>query len=271
MSASKSELLAIDVRQSTVKMCASAKAAHVGSSLSSVDILSVLYGGASNACPDRVDSPDRDIIIMSKGHAAAATYAVLGHAGYFPLEWLDAYCSDGGPLGGHVTKGSVPGVELSTGSLGHGLPFATGIAIARSRQGNPGRIFVVMSDGECDEGSNWEAALLAGHHRLDNLTVLIDRNGIQSLAGTEQTVRLEPLAEKWTAFGWSVHDVDGHNHVEISAALERAQSEAKPTVLICRTVKGKGVSFMEDQILWHYRPPSESELMAALSELGGAP
>jgi len=251
-------------------MCGHAKAAHIGSSLSVIDILAVLYSGAANINPNMVDYPDRDIVIVSKGHAAAATYAVLGHAGYFPLEWLDEYCSDGGSLGGHVTKGRVPGVELSTGSLGHGLPFATGIAIARSRQGKPGRIFVVMSDGECDEGSNWEAALLAGHHRLGNLTVLIDRNGVQSLADTEQTVRLEPLAEKWTAFGWSVHDVDGHNHAEIRAALKRAKNEAQPTVLICRTVKGKGVSFMEDQILWHYRPPSESELIAALSELGGA-
>lgn len=253
-----------------MRMCFSAKAAHVGSSLSSVDILSVLYSGGSNAHPDQIASPDRDIVIMSKGHAAAAAYAVLGHAGFFPLDWLNEYCSDGGPLGGHVTKGRVPGVELSTGSLGHGLPFATGIALARSRQGNPGRVFVVMSDGECDEGSNWEAALLAGHHRLGNLMVLIDRNGIQSLAGTEQTVRLEPLADKWAAFGWAVHDVDGHNHEEIGDALERARAAVQPTVLICRTVKGKGVSFMEHQVLWHYRPPAEAELTAALSELGDA-
>lgn len=242
----------------------------MASSLSSVDILSVLYAGGSNVHPDQVEAPERDVVIMSKGHAAAAAYAVLGHAGFFPLEWLDEYCSDGGPLGGHVTKGRVPGVEISTGSLGHGLPFATGIALARSRQGNPGRVFVVMSDGECDEGSNWEAALLAGHHRLGSLTVLIDRNGIQSLAGTEQTVRLEPLADKWAAFGWSVHDVDGHDHEEIAEGLGRARDEVQPTVLICRTVKGKGVSFMENQVVWHYRPPDEAELTAALSELRDA-
>ena len=242
----------------------------MGSALSSVDILSVLYTGGSNAHPDRISSPDRDIVIMSKGHAAAAAYAVLGHAGFFPLEWLDEYCTDGAPLGGHVTKGRVPGVELSTGSLGHGLPFATGIAIASVRKESPTRVFVVMSDGECDEGSNWEAALLAGHHRLRNLTVLIDRNGIQSLGGTEQTVKLEPLADKWAAFGWAVHNVDGHNHEEISEALLRARAEPQPTVLICRTVKGKGVSFMENQVVWHYRPPGEAELTAALYELRDA-
>lgn len=270
MAASRAALLAADARRSVVRMCSSAKAAHVGSALSCIDILSVLYAGGSNAHPDQVSSPDRDIVIISKGHAAAAAYAVLGHAGFFPLEWLDEYCTDGGPLGGHVTKGRVPGVELSTGSLGHGLPFATGIALARARTGNPGRVFVVMSDGECDEGSNWEAALLAGHHRLSSLTVFIDRNGIQSLAGTEQTVRLEPLAAKWAAFGWAVFDVDGHDHEEIMEALRQAQAEVAPTVLICRTLKGKGVSFMENQILWHYRPPDEAELTAALAELTDA-
>jgi transketolase len=248
-------------------MCASARAAHIGSSLSVIDILSVLYSGAANVSPDRVTDPERDLVIVSKGHAAAGVYAVLGNAGFFPIEWLDGYCADGGPLGGHVTKGSVPGVELSTGSLGHGLPFGTGSALARRRRGLAGRIYVIMSDGECDEGSNWEAALLAAHHELTHLTVLIDRNGIQSLDTTERTVRLEPLADKWEAFGWHVLDVDGHDHDALARALHQTESDARPSVLICHTVKGKGVSFMEDQVLWHYRPPTGDSLEAALLEL----
>lgn len=262
-----SDELASRSRVSAVKMCGTAKAAHIGSSLSMIDILAVLYSGAANIDRSTVDDADRDIVIVSKGHAAAGVYAVLGNAGFFPVEWLDNYCVDGGPLGGHVTKGRVPGVELSTGSLGHGLPFGVGVALGRSRQGQPGRVFVVMSDGEQDEGSNWEAALLAAHHKLVNLTVIIDRNGIQSLDTTEATVRLEPLADKWKAFGWYAVDVDGHDHGAIAEALQSATNRPKPTVVIAQTVKGKGVSFMEDHVLWHYRPPTGDALATALAEL----
>ena len=262
-----SQLLSSRSRISAVTMCGTAKAAHIGSSLSIVDVLAVLYTGAANIHPTNVNDSDRDIVIVSKGHAAAGTYATLGNAGFFPMEWLDGYCVNGGPLGGHVTKGRVPGVELSTGSLGHGLPFGVGVALGRSRQGRKGRVFVVMSDGEQDEGSNWEAALLAGHHELTNLTVIIDRNGIQSLDSTEATLRLEPLAAKWSAFGWATIDVDGHNHAAIGAALQDAASDPRPTVVIAKTVKGKGVSFMEDQVLWHYRPPTGDAFVSALSEL----
>lgn len=249
-------------------MCGHAKAAHIGSSLSVIDILAVLYSGAANIDPSTVDDPDRDVVIVSKGHAAAGVYAVLGNAGFFPLDWLDNYCVDGSPLGGHVTKGRVPGVELSTGSLGHGLPFGVGVALGRMRQGRGGHVFVVMSDGEQDEGSNWEAALLAGHHELVNLTVIIDRNGIQSLDSTEATMRLEPLADKWSAFGWDSLDVDGHDHATLGQALQSARSQPRPTVVIAHTVKGKGVSFMENQVLWHYRPPTGEALQQALQELG---
>jgi len=259
--------LAARARLSAVKMCGTAKAAHIGSSLSLIDILAVLYSGAANIDPTKVDDPERDIVIVSKGHAAAGTYAILANAGFFPLDWLDDYCVDGGPLGGHVTKGRVPGVELSTGSLGHGLPFGVGVALGLARRATRGRVFVVMSDGELDEGSNWEAALLAGHHDLANLTVIIDRNGIQSLGSTEATVRLEPLAAKWTAFGWATIDIDGHDHAAIAESLQIAATDVRPTVVIAQTVKGKGVSFMEDQVLWHYRPPTGDALASALSEL----
>lgn len=263
--------LANKSRRSAVSMCASANAAHIGSSLSVIDILSVLYSGSAHVSPASSTNLERDLVIVSKGHAAAGVYAVLGNSGFFPLDWLDDYCNDGSPLGGHVTKGLVPGVEFSTGSLGHGLPFGVGSSLARRLRNLAGRIFVVMSDGECDEGSNWEAALLAAHHELSHLIVLIDRNGLQSLDTTERTIRLEPLAEKWEAFGWHVLEIDGHDHISIEDAISKAKDDSRPTVIICHTVKGKGVSFMENQVKWHYRPPSGSELDTALLELPEVP
>lgn len=262
-------LLAQSARVSAVEMCARARAAHIGSSLSVVDILSTLYSGAANVDPETLKDPNRDCVIVSKGHAAAGVYAVLAHAGFFPLEWLDSYCADGGLLGGHVTSGYIPGVEFSTGSLGHGLPVGAGVALGRRRSGLPGRVFVVISDGECDEGTTWEAALLASHHSLSNLTVLIDRNGIQSLDATEETLRLEPLGAKWSTFGWHVSEVDGHDHAAMGEALLQTAHQTQPTLIICRTLKGKGVSFMENSVTWHYRSPAEDSLAAALTELQG--
>lgn len=243
-----------------------ANSSHVGSSLSVVDILSVLYGTVARISPTTLDDRDRDLVIVSKGHAAAATYAVLAEVGILPAEWLDTYSADGALLGGHVTSHGVPGVELSTGSLGHGLPFGLGVAMAAVRTGSPRRSFVVMSDGECDEGTTWESALLAAHHNLDNLVVVIDRNGIQSLGSTEDTLRLEPFADKWRAFRWDVHEVDGHDHEALRHALE-APSAGAPRVIIAATVKGKGVSYMENTVLWHYRSPNAEQLEAALEEL----
>ncbi len=221
--------------------------------------------------PSQIEDAQRDLIIISKGHAAAGLYAVLGAVGFFPEALLSSYCEDGSPLGGHVSMGAVPGVELSTGSLGHGLPFGAGSVLARRRRKLAGRVFVVLSDGECDEGSNWEAALFAAHHTLGELVVLIDRNGIQSLDSTERTLKLEPLADKWAAFGWHVLEVDGHDHEAISSAITQAEFDPRPSVVICKTVKGKGVSFMENQILWHYRPPIGDDLTAALKELSETP
>ncbi len=249
-------------------MCATANASHIGSSLSVIDILAVLYGAVARVDPNRPAAGDRDIVLVSKGHAAAGVYAVLSAAGFIPESWLDDYCADGAPLGGHVTAHGVPGVELSTGSLGHALPFGVGQALAASRDGVDRRVYVVMSDGECDEGSNWEAALLAAHHGLGNLTVVIDRNGLQSLTTTEQTLRLEPLLDKWTAFGWEAAEVDGHDHEALETAVSR-RTEG-PSVVVARTVKGHGVDYMENQVAWHYKSPSPEQLEVALRQLGSS-
>jgi transketolase len=245
-------------------MCSQAGAAHVGSSLSVIDILAVLYGEVARISPTISTDPERDIVLVSKGHAAAGVYAVMGNAGFFPISWLDSYCQDGAPLGGHVTA-NVPGVELSTGALGHALPFGVGRALAALRDGSPRRTYVVLSDGECDEGSNWEAALLAGHHELGNLTVIIDRNGLQSLTTTELTLRLEPLADKWAAFGWSVQEVDGHDHAALITAMN--SKDGRPTVVIAATTKGRGVDYMEGQVPWHYKSPNAEQLADAITQL----
>ena len=268
MSQQSAKSLAKNARVSCLKAVHVGKTSHVGSSLSGIDILAVLYSGAANVDPGNPDMVDRDIVVLSKGHAAAGLYSVLANAGFFPVDWLDDYCADGSLLGGHVTHHGVPGVELSTGSLGHGLPFGVGAAIAAKRQGRSSRTFVVVSDGECDEGTTWESALIAGHHELGNLTVVVDRNHIQSLAPTEDTLRLEPFADKWRSFGWEVSEVDGHDYQAIEDALGHRSNA--PHVLICDTVKGKGVSFMENTVLWHYRSPSDEDLAAALEEVNTA-
>lgn len=262
----ESETLAKASRRDILQMTHDAQAAHVGSSLSIVDILSVLYSRPHSV--GKVGIEDRDLILVSKGHAAAATYAVLANSGIMPRSLLATYCKDGSVLGGHVTHFDVPGVEFSTGSLGHALSFGLGRALAMKCDGKKNRVFVILSDGECDEGSTWEAALLASHLGLNNVTVLIDRNFLQSLGNTEATVRLEPLNKKWEAFNWRVSEIDGHSHFEISAAIEDVSEEdSRPHIIICKTVKGFGVSFMENQILWHYKSPSAHELAMALAEI----
>ena len=259
--------LAQRARVSTIRMTAEASAAHVGSSLSVIDILAVLY---HESRINRIESEyDKSVIFVSKGHAAAGTYAVMAHSGCFPIEWLDSYCKNDSPLIGHVNKRGVPGVNHSTGSLGHALPFASGKALAAKIQGDQTRFFVVLSDGECDEGSNWEAALVASHLGLKNLTVLVDRNRLQSLKSTEETVALEPFADKWRAFGWGVEVVNGHDHDSIrTSVFGDYEGLTTPKVVVCETTKGYGVSFMENSVMWHYKPPSGDFLSLALEELG---
>jgi transketolase len=209
----------------------------------------------------------RDRFILSKGHACVAVYAALAEKGFFSIDELATYGADHSRLMNHISH-HVPGVEFSTGSLGHGLPFGVGKALAAQRTGQIWRTFVLLSDGELDEGSNWEAALFAAHHHLDNLIAIIDYNKLQSLCSVDSTLRLEPLADKWRAFGWDVRVVDGHDHTAVFDALQSAPWLAgKPSLLLANTIKGKGISFMENQVDWHYRSPSEEQLAQALNEL----
>lgn len=264
--------LARRARCHTLRMVHRVRASHVGSCLSIADILAVLYSGVLRVEPAQPGWPERDRFILSKGHAAAVLYAVLAERGFFPLDWLDHYCEDGSPLAGHVVHKGVPGVEVSTGSLGHGLSLGAGMALAAARSEERHRVFVVLSDGECDEGSTWEAALFAAHHRLDNLVAIVDRNELQGFGRVADVLELEPFADKWRAFGWAVEELDGHDHAALAATLGALpRLPGQPTLVIARTLKGKGVSFMEDQFNWHYRSPNADELGKALRELGETP
>lgn len=263
--------LARKLRSHSLRMISQAKTSHIGSCLSVADILAVLYGRILRVDPKRPAWPSRDRLIVSKGHAAAIVYAAVAEAGFMPVERLAEFARNGGQLYGHVTHGGVPGIEMSSGSLGHGLPVGTGMALTGKRAGEPWRVFVVMSDGELDEGSNWEAMLFACHHQLDNLTIIIDYNKIQSLDWVDKTLRLEPLADKFRAFGWSVREVDGHDVKELSSTLGTLPLEGgKPNAIIAHTVKGKGVSWMEGKVLWHYKQPTPDELVTALAEVAAS-
>lgn len=256
------------VRSLSLAMVHRARASHIGSALSIADIVAVLYAEVLRVDPSDPQWADRDRFLLSKGHACVAVYAALAARGFISTDSLESYGRDHSILMNHVSH-KVPGVEFSTGSLGHGLPFGTGKALAAKRQGASWRTFVLLSDGEWGEGSNWEACLFAAHHRLDNLVAIIDYNKLQSLTTVAQTLGLEPLAAKMAAFGWSVREVDGHDHAGLASALSSKPWEpGKPSVLIAHTVKGKGVSFMENKVEWHYRSPSDAELSQALSELG---
>ena len=261
--------LARRIRVQAARMVHRAKSSHLGSGFSMVDLLAVLYARILRVDARNPQWADRDRFVLSKGHACAPLYAVLAERGFFPKEWLEEFYLDGARLAGHATHVGVPGVEVSTGSLGHGLPIACGMALAGKRDGSGHRIFALLSDGECDEGSTWEAALFAGHHGLDNLVSIIDYNKIQSLGGVAEVLELEPFAAKWQAFGWSVREIDGHRVKEIEDTLKTVPFECgKPSCVIAHTVKGKGVSFMENQLLWHYRSPDAEEMAKALVELG---
>ncbi|MBI3610077.1 MAG: transketolase [Nitrospirae bacterium] len=263
-----SEALAKKIRCHVLKMTHRAKSAHVGTSLSMADLLAVLYGGVLRVDPSSPDWPDRDRFILSKGHGCASLYAVLAERGFFPLAWLDDFYQDGSHLAGHVTHTGVPGVDASTGALGHGLSIGCGMALAGQRDSQSYRVFTLLSDGECDEGSIWEAVLFAPHHRLDNLVAIVDYNKIQSLGTVKEVLDLDPLAVKWESFGWAVREIDGHNFGEIEDALTNLPIRTgQPSCVIAHTVKGKGVSAMENKLLWHYRSPDEEELRQALAEL----
>jgi transketolase len=263
--------LARRIRVHSLRMVHRARASHIGSALSIADILGVLYGDVLRLRPREPRWDGRDRFILSKGHACVAVYAALAERGFIDREALAGYGTDHSALMNHISH-HVPGVEFSTGSLGHGLPFGSGKALAARRQGAAWRTFVLLSDGELGEGSNWEAMLFAAHHRLDNLVVIVDANGLQSLTTVEQTLRIEPLQEKLEAFGWAVREADGHDHGALARHLDTTPWVAgRPSLLVARTTKGKGVPFMEHSVAWHYRSPDDAQLVEALVALGEAP
>lgn len=263
-----SEQLAWKIKRHGVEMTHISRGSHIGAVLSVSDIIAVLYKDILNVDPVNPKKPDRDRFILSKGHAGAAVYAALAETGFFDVEELKTHYANGSRLSGHVSHKGVPGIEFSTGSLGHGLPVACGMAYAAKKDGKNHKVFVVCGDGECDEGSMWEAALMAHQFKLDNLILTIDYNKMQSLDFCENTLALEPFTDKWKAFGWNVIDCDGHNHDDLKRAYKLAEeSKDKPTVVIANTIKGKGISFMENDILWHYRTPQGGEYDAAVKEL----
>jgi transketolase len=258
-----------NVRRSVIEIATPVRSSHTGGSFSATDLLVALYFEILRIDPTNPKNPDRDIFIYSKGHSSSALYSTLVERGFAGREILKEYYVDGGRLSGHPVIGNMPGVEASTGSLGHGLPMGVGMALARKHDKKDARVFVMMSDGECDEGSVWEAAMFSGFHKLDNLVVIVDYNKIQSLAHTKEALDLEPFRQKWEAFNWSVKEVDGHDFKEIVGALESLPFEkGKPSIVIAHTIKGKGVSFMENQVAWHYKSLDDpKDYQKALEEI----
>ncbi|QPH52611.1 transketolase [Pontivivens ytuae] len=260
---------AAQLRGRVVEMSHKARAAHLASCLSACDVLAAAYWHVLNVNPATPDAPERDRFILSKGHAAAALYAALAYRGFLPEEELDSFCQDGGRLAEHPPANLLPGVEAATGSLGHGLPIGVGMAMAGRIRGERFRVFALLSDGENNEGSVWEAAMLASAQRLGNLCVIVDYNKWQATARSNETLELAPLRDKWAAFGWDAREIDGHDIAALAVEMAAVGYEAaRPVALIAHTIKGKGVSFMEDDNNWHYRAPTADEVAAAHEELG---
>lgn len=261
--------MAAHLRGTVVTMCHDSKSAHLGSSLSCLDILTAAYWHVLKIDPANPKDENRDRFILSKGHAAMALYATLANRGYFPVEELKTYNQDNGRLAEHPPANLLPGVEAATGSLGHGLPIGVGMAVAGRIHKKPYRVYALLSDGENNEGSVWEAAMFASAQKLENLCVIIDYNKWQATARSNETLMLSPLADKWRAFGWDAHEIDGHDVGEVARRMQNLPNgSGKPVALIAHTVKGKGVSFMEDDNNWHYRAPTSDEVVAAHKELG---
>jgi transketolase len=258
--------LSAAVRRDVVEMIDRAQMGHIGGDLSVTDILVTLFGAVLDVDPAQPDRPDRDRFILSKGHCAGALYATLARFGFFPREQLATFMAPLSMLNGHPDRNKVPGVETNTGPLGHGFPVAVGCALAAQLRDVPWRTVVVLGDGELQEGSNWEAAMTASHYGLESMLAVVDRNRLQQGASTEETKNLEPLAEKWTSFGWEVRTVDGHDHGALLDAF-RPSGTGLPVAVIANTIKGKGVSFIEDRVEWHHKVPSAEQVRAAIEEL----
>jgi transketolase len=263
------ELVASRVRGKVISLSHQAKSAHLASALSCIDILAAAYCGVLQINPQDTKNVLRDRLILSKGHAATALYAMLAEQGFFPGVLLDTFNRDGSCLAEHPGPNCVPGVEAATGSLGHGLSLGLGMALAGKIQKQDYRVFVVLSDGECNEGSVWEAAMFAPAQQLDNVVAVIDYNKWQATGRSQEILSLNPLTDKWKAFNWDVHEIDGHDIGSLMSSMKRVPKKlGQPTAIIAHTVKGKGVSFMEDDNNWHYRIPTEEEVSLAHSELG---
>lgn len=262
-------LKSIHLRKKTLEAIYEAGAGHTGGSLSCLDILNVLYNRVLNVSPEKISDPNRDRYVQSKGHSVEALYAVLADRGFFPESELKTICRYKSYFVGHPTR-HIPGIEMNTGALGHGLPICNGMAIAGKMDAAPYRVITLLGDGELAEGSNWEAALASAHYKLDNLTAIIDHNTLQITGHTRDVMSNEPLDEKFRAFGWTVRTVNGHDHTALTKALTDPPESGKPTCIIANTVKGKGVSFMENAVKWHHGVPGEAELRQALNELDAA-
>jgi len=261
--------IASKIRGKVIEMSHKARTPHLGSSLSCIDIIVAIYWGILDIDPEKPVEQDRDRFILSKGHAATALYAALAERGFFPTEILETYNTNGGRLAEHPGLQCVPGVEAATGSLGHGLSIGLGIALASKIQCKKYKTFVLLSDGECNEGSVWEAAMFAPAKNLNNICVIVDYNKWQATGRTNEIMALEPLKEKWTAFGWEAYEIDGHDITMLIDHLKKIPGHnGRPIALIAHTVKGKGVSFMEDDNNWHYRIPTVEEVEASKEELG---
>lgn len=262
--------LAYKIRKDAINMVHTAHASHIGGVLSCADIVAVLYADIANYDVTNPRNPLRDRIILSKGHNGVAIYAALAESGFFTVDELNTYGMNGSKFSCHVSHKNVPGVEISTGSLGHGIGVGCGMALNAKLKNLPYKVYVIVGDGECNEGSVWEAAMFAAQYKLDNLTVIVDANGMQAMGNCSDVIDMEPMADKWRTFNWNVIEVkDGHNHNDLKQAF-MADAENMPKVIIARTVKGKGVSFMENNILWHYRDPQGEFYKQALKELEDA-
>lgn len=255
------------IRVDVIEMLTKAGSGHPGGSLSCADIVAALYFRIMRHDPARPDWPDRDRFLMSKGHCAPTWYSALARAGYFPVDWLDGLRKLESPLQGHPDMRKTPGVEMSSGSLGQGLSIANGMALAGKLDGRDYHVYVLLGDGELQEGQVWEAAMTAAHHNLDNICAIVDNNGLQIDGPLDEVKSVSPIADKWASFGWNVIEIDGHNVAEIVAALESARAaKGRPTAIVAHTIKGKGVSFMENKVDYHGVAPSEEERVQALAE-----
>ncbi|MCK5617504.1 transketolase [Candidatus Pacearchaeota archaeon] len=257
-----------EIRRRILEISYRTRSSHIGSSMSTIEILVALYFRVLNVDPANPKDPDRDRFILSKGHASLALYSILAKKGFISEKCLSGFAVNGGTLEHHPNKDLSKGIETSTGSLGHGLPTGVGMALAAKHDERNHKIYALLSDGELNEGSTWEAIMFASHHKLDNLVAVIDYNKLQALGYTNDIINLEPLSQRWTSFGWAVKEIDGHDFQQLFEAFESLPfTENQPSVIIAHTIKGKGISFMENKLLWHYRVPSNEDYEKGLKEL----